>query len=84
MKAKRGGFSSKYTLKKLIAVNCRKDKLFWRRLTPSIIHSAKIGSSKDSVKPVNSTESHFAVGSNISRNTPLYSSTVRKMVNKTR
>lgn len=82
MKAKRGGLS-KYTLNKLTAINRRRDKLFGRRLTLSIIHSAAIGSSKGYVKPVNSTESHCAVDSNIIRNTPLYSSTVRKMVNKT-
>lgn len=82
MKVKRGGLS-KYTLNKLTAINCRRDKLFGRRLTLSIIHSATIGSSKVSVKPVNSTETNCAVVSNISRNTFLYSSSVRKMVNKT-
>lgn len=64
IKAKNGWFCSKYTLEKLTAVNCRKAKLFGRRLTLSIIHSATIGSSKVSMEPVNSIDSHCAVESN--------------------
>jgi hypothetical protein len=64
MKAKRGGFYSKYTLEKLIAVNYRRAKLFGRILTLSIIHSATIDSSKGSVEPVTSIDSHCAVESN--------------------
>lgn len=73
MKVKGGEFSGKYTLENLIAVNCRRDKLFGRRLTLSIIHSATIGSSKGSVKPVNSTESHCAIDNNKIENTSFYS-----------
>jgi hypothetical protein len=46
MKATGGEFSGKYMFKKLTAVNFIRDKLFGRRLTLSIIHSATIGSSK--------------------------------------
>lgn len=84
MKAKRGGVSSKYMLEKLIAVNCRRDKLFWRKLTLSIIHSATIGSSKGSVKPVNIIESHCAVDSNKTEtHSFIFFHCEKKMVNKT-
>lgn len=64
MKARRGGFCSKYTLVKLTAVNCGRPSLFGRRLTPSIIHSATIGSHKSSLEPVNGVDSHCAVENN--------------------
>lgn len=63
-KPKRGGFCGKYTLVKLTAVNCGRPKLFGRKLTPSIIHSATIGSSKRFLEPVNSIDSLCAIESN--------------------
>lgn len=76
MKAERGGFCSKYTLAKLTAINCKRAQLFGRRLTLSIIHSTTMGSSKASVEPVNSMDSHCAVESNKTETCMLYSSTV--------